>query len=42
MNTYTIIGFIMLMIGGGLLWDVPFPRFTAAILLITIGNSLLK
>ena len=42
MNMYTIIGFTMLMIGGALLQDVPFPRFMAAILLITIGNSFLK
>ena len=42
MDTFTIIGFIMIMIGGGLLWDVPFPRFITAILLITIGNSFVK
>jgi hypothetical protein len=38
----TIIGFILMGIGGGLLHDVPFPRFIAALLLIVIGDTLIK
>ncbi len=36
-----IIGLIMMGIGGGLLHDVPFPRFIGAIALITIGSKLM-
>lgn len=35
-----IIGLLMLFVGGGLLYDVPFPRFISALVLITIGTHL--
>lgn len=36
-----ILGMILMAIGGGLLHDVPFPRFLAAIILISLGSQLL-
>ena len=42
MNIYNITGIIFLLIGGGLLYDVPFPRFILALLFVFIGQLLLE
>ena len=37
-----LLGFICLIVGGGMLHDVPFPRFIAAVILFGLGQSLLN
>lgn len=36
-----ILGMVLMAAGGGCLHDVPFPRFLAAITLLTIGSKLM-
>jgi hypothetical protein len=36
------LGLLFLAIGGGLLHDVPFPRFIAAFFCIILGDTLMR